>query len=66
MYSDTVGGNVALSPSVKPTKKRSILLSQRGDVNRTLDVKYRWHVCACECACVDNKLVAAAQHEQSC
>ncbi len=32
-------GNVAFSPSIKPTKKRSFLLSRRQEVNRTLDVK---------------------------
>ncbi len=35
-----MGGIVAFSPSVKLMKQRNILLSQRKDVNRTLDVKY--------------------------
>ncbi len=39
IYSDTAGGDLAFSQSVKPAKKRSILLSQREDANRALDVK---------------------------
>ncbi len=41
IYSGTVGGNAAFSPSVKQMK-RSILLSQREGVNGTLAVKSRW------------------------
>ncbi len=54
---DAVGVNVAFSPSVQPTKKRSILSPQSEDVkwllnSRELEKQKKVDMCMCVCVCV--------------